>query len=73
MASNLAVVHKICHGNNCWRYFDENILPIQALVTGIMLYKSKSEGGVYPICPHKASNLLLPHKLCNSGFTTPPS
>ena len=28
IASNLASVHKICHGNQCWCYFDENILSI---------------------------------------------
>ena len=38
-----------------------------------MHYKGKSEGGVYPIYPHKASKLLLSPKLCNSTFTTTPS
>jgi len=46
IASNLASVHKICQDNNCWCYFDENILSIQALATGKVLYKGKSEGGV---------------------------
>ena len=50
--------------------FDENTLSIQALAMGTMLYKGKSEGGVYPIYPHKAPKLLLPHKICNSVFTS---
>ena len=66
IASNLASVHKIYHDNNCSCYFDANTLLIQALATGKVLYKGKSEGGVYPIYPHKAPKLLLPHKLCNS-------
>ena len=70
IASNLASVHKIYHDNHCWCYFDENTLSIQALATGTMLYKGKSEGGVYPIYPHKAPKLLLPHKICNSVFTS---
>ena len=63
IASNLASVHQICQDNNCWCYFDENILSIQALAMGKVLYKAKSEGGVYPIYPHKASKLLLSPKL----------
>ena len=47
IVSNLASVHKICHDNNYWCYFDENILLIQALAMGKTLYKGKSEGGVY--------------------------
>ena len=39
---------------------------IQALATGTILYKGKSEGGIYPIYPHKATKLLLRNKLCNS-------
>ena len=66
IASNLASIHKICHDNNCWCYFNENTLLIQALATRKTLYKGKSEGGVYPIYPHKATELLLPNKLCNS-------
>ena len=66
IASNLASVHKICYDNNCSCYFDANTLLIQALATGTILYKGKSEGGVYPIYPHKATKLLLPQKLCNS-------
>ena len=66
IASNLASVHKLCHDNNCWCYFDENTLLIQALATRKTLYKVKSEGGVYPIYPHKATEFLLPNKLCNS-------
>ena len=66
VASNLALVHKIFHDNNCWCYFDKNTLLIQALVTRTVLYKGKSEGGVYLIYPHKATKLLLPNKLCNS-------
>jgi len=38
IASNLASVHKICHDNKCWCYFDENLLFIQALATGNVLY-----------------------------------
>ena len=72
IASNLASVHQICQDNNCWCYFDENILSIQALAMGKVLYKAKSEGGVYPIYPHKASKLLLSPKLCNSVFKTTP-
>ena len=52
---NLASVHKICQDNNCWCYFDKNILSIQALAKGKVLYQGKSEDGVYPIYPHKAS------------------
>ena len=66
IASNLAFVHKICYDNNCSCYFDANTLLIQALAMGKILYKGKSEGGVYPIYPHKATKLLLPQKLCNS-------
>ena len=33
---------------------------------GKVLYKSKSEGGVYPIYPHKASQLSLSSKVYNS-------
>ena len=46
IASNLASVHKICHDNQCWCYFDENIISIQALATGKVLYQGKSEDGV---------------------------
>ena len=73
IASNLASIHKLCQDNNCWCYFDESILSIQALAMGKVLYKGKSEGGVYPIYPHKASQLLLSPKLCNSVFTHDPS
>ena len=55
IASNLALVHKICHDNNCSCYFDANTLLIQVLAMGTVLYKGKSEGGVYPIYPHKAT------------------
>ena len=73
IASNLASVHKICHDNHCWYYFVENNLSIQALATGKVLYKGKSEGGEYPIYPHKAPKLSLPHKICNLVFTSPSS
>ena len=66
IASNLASVHKICHDNNCWCYFDENILSIQALATGKVLYQGKSEDGVYPIYPQRASQLSLSSKVCNN-------
>ena len=66
IASNLASVHKNCHDNNYWCYFDENMLFIQALAIGNVLYQGKSEGGVYSIYPHKASKLSLAPKLCNS-------
>ena len=46
IASNLASVHKICHDNNCYCYFDEHTLSIQALATGKILYKGMSEDGV---------------------------
>ena len=38
ITSNLASMLKICHDNNCWCYFDENILSIQALAMGNVLY-----------------------------------
>ena len=41
IASNLALVHKFCHDNNCWCYFDENVLSIQALTTGKVLYQGR--------------------------------
>lgn len=41
IASNLASVHKICHDNNSWCYFDENILSIQALAIGNVLYQAR--------------------------------
>ena len=66
IASNLAFVHKIWHDNNCGCYFDVNILSIQALATRNVLYQGKSEGGVCPIYPHKASKLSLTSKLCNN-------
>ena len=65
-ASNLASVHKICHDNKCWCYFDENTISIQALAAGKILYQGKSEDGVYPIYPQKASQLSLSSKVCNS-------
>ena len=49
ISSNLVFVHKIFHDNQCWCYFDENLLSIQALA-----YQGKSEDGVYPIYAHKA-------------------
>ena len=66
IASNLASVHKICHDNNCCCYFDEHTLSIQALATGKILYQGRSEDGVYPIYPHKAT-ALLSNKVCNSA------
>ena len=66
IASNLASVHKFCHDNNCWCYFDENVLSIQALATGKVLYLGNSEDGVYPIYPQKPSQLSLPFKVCNN-------
>ena len=51
IASNLASVHKICHDNQCWCYFDKNIISIQALATEKILYHGKSEDGVYSIYP----------------------
>ena len=59
IASNLALIHKICHDNNYWCCFDENTLSIQALAVGKVLYKGRSEGGVYPIYPHKATLLFF--------------
>ena len=64
IASNLASVHKLCHDNNYWCYFDENIFSIEALDTRRILYQGKSEDGVYPIYPHKASQLSLSPKAC---------
>ena len=43
IASNLAYVHKLCHDNNSWCYFDENLLSVQALDTGRVLYQGRSE------------------------------
>ena len=63
---NLASVHKICHDNHCWCYFDENLLSIQALDTGKVLYQGKSEDGEYSIYPHQASHLALSSKVCNN-------
>ena len=34
IASNLASIHKLCHDNHCWCYFDENLLSVQALAMG---------------------------------------
>ena len=42
IASNLALIHKICHDNNYWCCFDENTLSIQALAMGKVLYKGRS-------------------------------
>ena len=66
IASNLALVHEIYHDNNCWCYFYENIISIQALAIGKTLYQGRSEYGVYPIYPHKARQLSLSSKACNS-------
>ena len=66
ISSNLESVHKICHDNHCWCYFDEHVLSIQALAMGKVLYQGKSEDGVYPICPHKAPHLTLASKVCNN-------
>ena len=66
ISSNLAYVYKICHDNHYWCYFDENILSIQALAMGKVLYQDKSEDGVYPIYPHKASHLTLSPKVCKN-------
>ena len=38
IASNLASVQKLCHDNNCWCYFYKDILSIQTLNTGKILY-----------------------------------
>ena len=65
IASNLASVHKICHDNKCFCYIDENIISIQALAMGKILYQGRSEDGVYPIYPHKAAQLSLSSKSCN--------
>ena len=46
---------------------NENILSIQALTTGKVLYQGKSEDGVYPIYPHKASQLTLSSTVCNNA------
>ena len=70
IASNLAFVHKICHDNYCWCHFDENIISIQALATGNVLYQVKSEQSVYPIYPHKASKLSFSPKFCNTVSTS---
>ena len=66
ISSDLASVHKICHNNHCWCYFDENILSIHVLATRNVLYQGKSEDGVYPIYPHKASHLTLSSKVYNN-------
>ena len=66
IASNLASVHKLCHDNHCWCYFDENIISIQALDIGKILYQGKSEGGVHSINTHHASQLLPLHRICNN-------
>ena len=66
ISSNLAFVHKICHDNHCWCYFDESLLSIQALYTGKVLYQGKSEDGVYSIYPHQASHLALSSKVCSN-------
>ena len=70
IASNLASVHKLCHDNNCWCYFDENLLSVQALATGKVLYQGRSEQGVYPIYPSKATTLSLPSRVCNHVAST---
>ena len=48
--------------NNCWCYFDENQLFIQAFLMRKVLYQGKSERGVYPIYPLLSTHLKLPHK-----------
>ena len=70
IASNLASVHKLCHDNNSWCYFDENLLSVQALDTGRVLYQGRSEQSVYPIYPSKAPNLSLPSRVCNHVAST---
>ena len=67
ISSNLASINKICHDNKCWYYFNENIISIQALTKGKVLYQGKNEDGVYPIYPHKASQLTLSSKVCNNA------
>ena len=66
IASNIASTHKICHDNKCWCYFDENFLSIQAFAMRKVVYQGKSESGVYLIYSHKASQLSLSSKACNS-------
>ena len=66
VALNLVSIHKLCHDNNGWCYFDENVLSIQALATRKVLYQGKSEDGVYPIYPQRAFQLSLPSKVCNN-------
>ena len=51
ISSNLAFVHKICHDNHYWCYFDENLLSIQALDTGKVLNKMESIPSIL-IKPH---------------------
>ena len=66
ITSNLASVHKLCQDNNCRCYFDKNILSIQALDMGKILYQGRSKDGVYLIYPHQTSQLTLPFKTCNT-------
>ena len=40
-------------------------MSIQALASRKVLYQGKGEDGVYPIYPHKASQLHLSSKVCN--------
>ena len=49
IAMNLLSVHKFCLHNNCSCYFDANIIKIQDIPTGRLLYKGLSENSVYPI------------------------
>ena len=49
IAMNLLSVQKFCLHNNCSCYFDANVIKIQDIPTGRLLYKGLSENGVYPI------------------------
>ena len=58
IASNLASVHKLCHDNNCWCYFDENILSIQALATGKFSTRARMKVVFSPSTLNKLLNFL---------------
>ena len=55
ISSNLASVHKICHYNHCWCYFDENLYPFRLWTWGRSSTKARVKMESIP------SILIKPH------------
>ena len=56
---NLLSVQKLCHENNCKVGFDLSSVHIEDKVTGTILIKDTTDGGVYTLSPSKPIYALL--------------